>query len=151
MEAIAGLAQEVGVEGACVALGVPRATWYRHQQPKKARQPRPKSHRALSDSEVATVLATLTEERFVDRAPEEIYATLLDEDIFLCSPRTMYRILEAHKAVQERRRQRRHPKYKKPELVARAPNEVWSWDITKLKGPSKGVYFYLYVLMDICG
>jgi len=95
------------------------------------------------------VLATLTEERFVDRAPEEVYATLLDEDTFLCSPRTMYRILKAHKAVQERRRQRRHPEYKKPELVARAPNEVWSWDITKLKGPSKGVYFYLYVLMDI--
>ncbi len=149
MEAVPGLAQEVGVEGACAALGVPRATWYRHQQPEKPRQPRPKSHRALSDSEVATVLATLTEERFVDRAPEEVYATLLDEDTFLCSPRTMYRILEAHKAVQERRRQRRHPKYKKPELVARAPNEVWSWDITKLRGPCKGVYFYLYVLMDI--
>jgi putative transposase len=95
------------------------------------------------------VLATLTAARFVDRAPEEVYATLLDEGTFLCSPRTMYRILKADKAVQERRNQRRHPKYKRPELVARAPNEVWSWDITKLRGPSKGVYYYLYVLMDI--
>lgn len=149
MEAVPGLAREVGVEAACAALGVPRATWYRHQQPRKPRQPRQKPPRALSDSEVAMVLAVLTEERFVDRAPEEVYATLLDEGKHLCSPRTMYRILKANKAVQERRRQRRHPKYKKPELVARAPNEVWSWDITKLRGPTKGTYYYLYVVMDI--
>lgn len=149
MEAIPGLAQVVGVEAACAALGVPRATWYRHQQPAKPRKPRAKSPRALSDSEVEMVLATLNEARFMNRAPEEVYATLLEEGTFLCSPRTMYRILKANKAVRERRNQRRHPKYNKPELVARAPNEVWSWDITKLKGPAKGVYFYLYVLLDI--
>ena len=149
MEAVPGLAREVGVEAACAALGVPRATWYRHRQPRKPQQPRPKPARALSETETATVLAALCEERFVDRAPEEVYATLLDEGVYLCSPRTMYRILAAHNAVQERRRQRRHPEYKKPELMAEAPNEVWSWDITKLRGPAKGVYYYLYVVMDI--
>ena len=149
MEAVPGLAQTVGVEGACAALGVPRATWYRHQQPKKPQEPRTKSHRALSDSERAMVLSVLSEDRFVDRAPEEVYATLLDEGVYHCSWRTMYRILEDNKAVQERRNQRRHPEYKKPELVARAPNEVWSWDITKLRGPTKGAYFYLFVVMDI--
>ena len=149
MDAVAGLAREVGVEAACAALGVPRATWYRHQPPRRPQPPRKKSPRALSESEAAMVLAVLTEERFVDRAPEEVYATLLDEGVYLCSPRTMYRILKANKAVQERRRQRRHPKYKKPELVAEAPNEVWSWDITKLRGLTKGTYYYLYVLMDI--
>ncbi len=149
MDAVSGLAREVGVEAACAALGVPRATWYRHQQPRRPQPPRKKSPRALSESEAAMVLAVLTEERFVDRAPEEVYATLLDEGVYLCSPRTMYRILKANKAIQERRRQRRHPKYKKPELVAEAPNEVWSWDITKLRGPTKGTYYYLYVLMDI--
>ena len=149
MDAVSGLARDVGVEAACAALGVPRATWYRLQQPRKSQQPRKRPARALSESEAALVLKTLTEERFVDRAPEEVYATLLDEELYLCSPRTMYRILAANRAVQERRRQRRHPKYKKPELMATAPNEVWSWDITKLRGPAKGTYYYLYVVMDI--
>jgi putative transposase len=149
MEAVAGLAREVGVEGACAALGVPRATWYRRQQPEKPPRPRKKSPRALSASERAMVLSVLSEDRFVDRAPEEVYATLLDESVYYCSWRTMYRILEDNKAVRERRNQRRHPEYKKPELVARAPNEVWSWDITKLRGPTKGTYYYLFVVMDI--
>jgi putative transposase len=95
------------------------------------------------------VLALLREPRFVDQAPAEIYATLLDEGIYHCSIRTMYRILDANGEVQERRRQLRHPVYQKPELMAERPNEVWSWDITKLMGPAKWTYFYLYVIIDI--
>ena len=85
----------------------------------------------------------------MDRAPAEVVATLLDEDIYLCSERTMYRVLDSRAAVQERRAQRSHPQYKKPELIARGPNHVWSWDITRLLGPKKWSYFYLYVIMDI--
>jgi putative transposase len=85
----------------------------------------------------------------VDKAPAEIWATLLDEGIYLCSERTMYRILDSEKEVKERRNQRKHPEYKKPELLAEAPNQVWSWYITKLKGPVKWTYFYLYVILDI--
>lgn len=149
MEAVSGLSTEVGVAGACAALGIPRATWYRHQQPKSPPRPRPKPPRALTDSERAMVLSVLCEERFVNRAPEEVFATLLDEGVYHCSWRTMYRILADAKAVRERRNQRRHPEYSKPELVARSPNEVWSWDITKLRGPTKGTYYYLFVVMDI--
>ena len=92
---------------------------------------------------------TLCSDRFVDRAPAEVVATLLDEDIYLCSERTMYRVLDSRAAVQERRAQRSHPQYKKPELIATGPNQVWSWDITRLLGPKKWSYFYLYVIMDI--
>jgi putative transposase len=95
------------------------------------------------------VLDVLHADRFVDQAPPEIYATLLDEGTYLCSLRTMYRILEARGEVRERRDQLRHPHYTKPELLATAPNQVWSWDITKLLGPAKWTYFYLYVLLDI--
>lgn len=91
----------------------------------------------------------LHSERFVDQSPAEIYATLLDEGRYLCSVRTMYRILEAEDEVRERRNQARHPHYRKPELLAMEPNEVWSWDITKLLGPAKWTYFYLYVILDI--
>lgn len=91
----------------------------------------------------------LHSERFVDRAPEAIVATLLDEGRWLCSARTMYRLLAEQGEVRERRRQRRHPAYKRPELLATAPNQVWSWDVTWLRGPVKGRYFYLYVLLDI--
>ena len=87
--------------------------------------------------------------RFVDRAPAEVVATLLDEGHYLCSERTMYRILAADQPVRERRNQREHPQYIKPELVATAPNQTWSWDITKLLGPTKWTYFYLYVVLDI--
>jgi putative transposase len=149
MKAVPGLARVVGIEAACAALGVPRATWYRHQQPREPQQPRPTPARALSDEEAALVLSVLVEERFVDRAPAEVYATLLSEGRYLCSERTMYRILEAHESVRERRRQLRHPAYARPELMATAPNQVWSWDITKLRGPAKGVYYYLYVVLDI--
>jgi putative transposase len=95
------------------------------------------------------VLAVLHEQRFVDQAPGEVYATLLDEERYLCSERTMYRILEANEEVRERRNQLRHPSYARPELMATAPNELWSWDITKLKGPVKWTYYYLYVILDV--
>ncbi len=144
------LAREVGVQPACDALGVSRATFYRRRSPSTGhQQPRPTPARALSDSERKGVLETLSSDRFVDRAPAEVVATLLDENVYLCSERTMYRILAAAAPVRERRNQRRHPVYEKPELVATAPNCVWSWDITKLKGPQTWTGYYLYVLLDI--
>ena len=150
MTAAAELAKEVGVKPACAALGVSRATLYRRQKPSTGhQQPRPTPARALSVEERQVVLDTLDSERFVDRAPAEVVATLLDEETFLCSERTMYRILEERAPVRERRDQRRHPEYKKPELLATAPNQVWSWDITKLLGPEKWTYYYLYVILDI--
>jgi len=103
----------------------------------------------LGENEEQQVLTTLHGERFVDRSPGHVYAALLDEGKYMCSERTMYRILDKHGEVKERRNQRKHPKYKKPELLATKPNQVWSWDITKLKGPVKWTYFYLYVILDI--
>jgi putative transposase len=143
--------EEVGVKPLCDALGVSRETYYRRKRPPKAvpSRPRPRPRRALSDQERATVLEALCSERFADRSAAEVYATLLDEGIYLCSLRTMYRVLKANQAVRERRNQLRHPNYKKPELLATGPNQVWSWDITKLKGPVKCSYFYLYVVLDI--
>jgi putative transposase len=105
--------------------------------------------RALDGQERSQVLAVLNSDRFVDAAPRQVYARLLDEGLYLCSWRTMYRILDTHQQVRERRDQLTHPAYKKPELLAKGPNQVWSWDITKLRGPQKWTYFYLYVLMDI--
>jgi len=145
------LAHDVGVKPACGGLGLPRATFYRHSspQPVKVRKPRPKPYRALSDEERQAILDVLNSERFADRAPTEIYATLLDEGTYLCSFRTMYRILAQAGEVRERRDQLRHPEYTKPELLATGPNQVWSWDITKLLGPAKWTYYYLYVILDI--
>ena len=91
----------------------------------------------------------LNSERFWDSAPREVYATLLDEGEYLCHWRTMYRILDEHIEVQERRNQLQHPDYTKPELLATGPNQLWSWDITKLKGPAKWTYYYLYVILDV--
>ncbi len=139
----------VGVVAACAALGVNRASFYRDRAPRRALAPRPRPARALRDDERAAVLAVLDSERFADQAPAQIYAALLDEDTYLCSIRTMYRILAAHDQVRERRDQRRHPAYVKPQLVATAPNQVWSWDITKIPGPLRGVYYSLYVVLDI--
>jgi putative transposase len=110
---------------------------------------RPAPPRALGPAERQTVLAQLNSERFVDQAPAQVYATLLDEGQYLCSVRTMYRILDQHDQVRERRNQLSHPAYQKPELLATGPNQVWSWDITKLLGPAKWTYFYLYVILDI--
>jgi putative transposase len=146
------LGGRVGVAPACRALGVARATLYRRRAARtcpRSQQPRPPSPRALSIDERLAVLAVLNEERFCDLSPAAVWAMLLDEGRYLCSPRTMYRILAASGAVRERRNQLRHPAYKKPELLATAPNQVWSWDITKLKGPVKWSTFYLYVLLDI--
>jgi putative transposase len=144
------LAQEVGLSAACRALTVPRASVYRRRQldDKAPSKPR-KSHRALSEVEQKKVLDTLDSPRFIDRAPVEVYATLLDENVYLCSIRTMYRILDTHGQVRERRNQLRHPKYEAPELLANGPNQLWSWDITKLKGPQKWHYYYLYVILDV--
>lgn len=150
--AIETLAPNVGTRAACESIGVPRATLYRRRQAANAKQvvkQRKSPPRALSEPERQQVLDTLHSESFRDKAPHEVYATLLDEGRYLCSTRTMYRILEANAEVKERRDQLRRPVYEKPELLATAPNQVWSWDITKLLGPEKWTYFYLYVILDI--
>ena len=118
------LAVQVGVAPACQALGVSRATFYRRQRPTPGhQQPRPTPARALCESEREHVLNVLASPRFVDRAPAEVAATLLDEGQYLCSERTMYRILAANQPVRERRNQRDHPQYTKPELVATGPTK----------------------------
>jgi putative transposase len=146
------LAREVNVQQACAALAVSRASFYRWQgwegkDEKKRRRGVPPL--ALSGKEQAAVLEVLHSERFVDQAPYEIYNALLDEGNYLCSVRTMYRILEKNKEVKERRNQLSHPRYQKPELLATAPNQLWTWDITKLRGPAKWTYYYLYVILDV--
>jgi len=149
MRIVASLAHEVGVSAACSALDVSRCGFYRWRSPVKEKAARPKPPLALSSSERSEVLDLLHGNRFVDTAPQAIYATLLDEERYLCSIRTMYRILETEGELKERRNQLVRPQYVKPELLAQAPNEVWSWDITKLKGPVKWTYYYLYVILDI--
>ena len=150
MRAAASLAETVGVQPACKALGVARSTFYRRQKPTSGhQQPRKRPARALDASEREAVRDTLASERFVDRSPAAVVATLLDDGQYLCSERTMYRILAEDHPVRERRDQLTHPVYTKPELVATAPNQTWSWDITRLLGPKKWTYYYLYVLIDI--
>jgi putative transposase len=151
METAFAVAPEIGLAPACRALGVSRATAYRHRSPKPTPAPRSRgrSPLALSDEERAAVLAQLHAERFVDASPAAVYATLLDEGTYLASERTMYRILADHAEVRERRNQLRHPAYAKPELLATGPNELWSWDISKLKGPARWTWFYLYVILDV--
>ncbi len=152
MEATRRLASITSWTRACPALGVARVSAYRFflrkARPTPARQP-VKPERALSDCERQQVLDTLNSERFRDMPPSEVYATLLDEDVYLCSIRTMYRILEANEEVRDRRNQARHIHYEKPELLATRSNRLWSWDITKLKGPMKWNSFYLYVIIDV--
>jgi len=153
-KAIVELTPVVGVKDACAAVGRPRATHYRwHRQspppPRPHREPKPQP-RALSALERAEVLDVLHEQRFVDLAPGEVHAILLDEGRYLCSESTMYRLLrEEHGGVRERRRHAVHPPRVKPELVAHGPNQTWSWDITKLHGPAKWTYYYLYSIIDI--
>lgn len=150
MEAATALALQVGTRPACVALGVPRATFYRRLAPFYGPRPTPaRPARGLSDSERETVLAQLNSARFRDQSPAEVAATLLDEGQYLCSARTMYRVLDEAGGTRERRDQLTHPTYQKPELLASGPNELWSWDITKLLGPAKWTYFYLYVVLDV--
>jgi putative transposase len=153
-EAVVVLAPGSGLTAAvCAALGVSRASVQRRRArltaPPAIARPRPRPTRALSVAQHQVVLDLLHAPRFADQAPAEIYASLLDEGTYHCSIRTMYRILGQHGEVHERRRQLRHPVYQKPELLAERPNEVWSWDITKLMGPTKWCYFYLYVILDI--
>ena len=143
------MAPVVGVAAVCDALNLPRATYYRRLGPAPEPRARPTPARALDEAERAAVLAVLHSERFCDRSPAEVVHTLAEEGEHLCSERTMYRVLEANEEVRERRNQLRHPNYAKPELMATAPNQVWSWDITKLLGPAKWQYFYLYVILDI--
>jgi len=145
------LSQHVGKVAACQSLGVARASLYRFCQPSDLTDApqRLASPRALEPGERQTILDQLNSERFVDQAPAQVYAALLDQGQYLCSVRTMYRILDQHDQVRERRNQLSHPAYQKPELLATGPNQVWSWDITKLLGPAKWTYFYLYVILDI--
>ena len=141
----------IGTRPACRTLGASHATIYRRRRPPTPRpsRPRPKPARALSEPERQKVLAELHSERFVDCAPAQVWATLLDEGRYLASERTMYRILAAQGEGGERRNQLVHPPYNKPELLAERVNEVWSWDISKLRGPAKWTYFYLYVILDV--
>ena len=152
MEATKRLASITNWTKACLALGVARVSAYRFfrrkDNPAPPRVP-VKRERSLSEDESQHVLDMLNSERFVDMPPAEVYATLLDEGVYLCSIRTMYRILEENNEVRERRNQARHTDYEKPELLARRPNELWSWDITKLKGAAKWTYYYLYVILDV--
>jgi len=129
------LADQVPVRRVCQVLDVPRSSFYRARNPQspKASRPRPPSVRALSAMERTTVRETLNTERFADKSPYQVYATLLDDDQdYLCSISTMYRILRHSDEVRERRNQLQHPTYAKPELLATGPNQLWSWDITKL-------------------
>ncbi len=148
------LSHHVSKKAACEAFAVPRATYYRHQRrktrPVDIPKERPAPPLALQPDERQRVIDILHCDRFLDDTPYEIFATLLDQGQYHCSIRTMYRILEKeHGGVKERRRHVQRPNYVKPELLATEPNQVWSWDITKLKGPVKWTYFYLYVIMDI--
>ena len=154
MDAVAALAPDAGLMGAaCRAMGLSRAGFHRRRtaaaRPPAPVRARPKSARALTALERAGVLDLLREPRYLDQAPAEVYAHQLDQGLYRCSIRTMYRILHENGEVKERRRQLSHPVYEKPELIAEGPNQVWSWDITKLMGPAKWTYFYLYVIIDI--
>jgi putative transposase len=158
-DAVGELAPLVGRKTACSAVGLPRASYYRAhpvgEQPRPDPEPeqleprRQGQPRALTEAERTAVLGVLHSERFADAAPATVYATLLDEGTYLASESTMYRLLRARGETGDRRRHATHPAKVKPELVASTPNQVWSWDITKLHGPAKWTYFYLYVILDI--
>lgn len=155
MEAILKLKAEISVNRLCPALGVSRASFYRAQSPSSnmptnppsaPRKPHPS---ALSPEELDQALQVLNQEKFMDKPPHQVHAALLDSGIYICSVGTMYRLLKAHHQLRERRNLTSHPVYQKPELLATAPNQLWSWDITKLLGPAKWTYFYLYVILDV--
>ena len=148
MTAAIAIAPEVGVQDACAIFGVPRATVYRRRQLRVVLARR-RSGRALSEAERAEVLRVLCSARFVDASPGEVHATLLEEGVYLASELIMYWILRSQRAVRERRAVRRHPSYPRPDLVATGPNQVWTWDITKVRGPDRRVWFHLYVIIDI--
>ena len=154
IQAAEALEPRIGILAACEAVGLPRGSYYRTKQPVELLAPnlapaRPPSPRALTPIEKASVRAVLNSERFQDQAPREVYATLLYEERYLCSWRTMYRILAENQEIRERRDQLQHPVYAKPELLATRPNQLWSWDITKLRGPVTWTGYYLYVILDV--
>ena len=151
MNAMNKLAPVIGVKEACNALCLPRATYYRWCLPKQKKDPKPKRKppSALSEQERQRVLQILNSSEYVDMAPYEVFPSLLDQGTYLCSIRTMYRILDEESLVKERRNQLSRPKYRRPELLAVKPNQLWTWDITKLKGPSPWTYFQLYVIIDV--
>jgi putative transposase len=152
MDAFQTLQPSLGIVPACVALGINRADIYRQRLPERHNcppKPRAPSLLALSEAQRQELLALLDSERFLDMAPAAIYATLLEEGHYHGSVRTMYRVLASAQQIGERRRQRQHPVYAKPELLATAPNQVWSWDITKIKAAIKWSFFHLYVILDI--
>ena len=156
MAAMDQLTPVAGVKRACQALAVPRASWYRRRRCQRSplaglssEKGQRHSARALSESEQSTVLACLHEERFQDCSPAQVYAALLDQGRYHCSIRTMYRLLEAGGESRERRDQLTHPPYQKPELLATEANQLWSWDITKLRGPVKWTAYHLYVILDV--
>ena len=149
---VAEFGDALSVGASCKAIGLPRATFYRRTNARArppATKPLPSSPRALSEGERAEVLNLLHQPGFVDLAPAQVVAKLLDEGRYSCSERTMYRLLAANHECRERRDQLRHPSYAAPQLLATAPNQVWSWDITKLLGPVKWSYYYLYVILDV--
>jgi putative transposase len=155
-QAVADLAGRIGVRDACLAVGASQAGYYRrHRVSPAPERPAPIPHRerpqprALSAQEQQAILDVLHSDRFVDMSPAEVWATLLDDGVYLGSQSTFYRLLRQAGEVRERRAQATHPAKVKPELVANGPNQVWSWDITKLLGPAKWTYYYLYVILDI--
>jgi len=155
-QAVMELAPQLGVRAACEAVGAAQAGYYRrHRQSPAPARPEPIPHhqrcppRALTATEQQAILDALHSDRFADLAPAQVWATLLDEGVYLGSESTFYRLLRRAGEVRERRAQATHPAKVKPELVANAPNAVWSWDITKLRGPAKWTYYYLYVILDI--
>jgi putative transposase len=152
LQAVEALRGELGLRRACAAIGYSRATWHRHRKPTQRQNwPRAKFCCAmkLSPEERAGFLHTAHSPEFVDKSPPQIYFSLLDAGCYICSIRTMYRILADEGELKERRNQLSRPRYRRPELLATGPNQLWSWDITKLRGPGKGTYFFLYVVIDV--
>jgi len=149
MQSAEALGANIGIQAACAALIVSRSSLYRARTKRPERDVPKISPRAIGEAEKIKVRQELNSERFQDRSPREVYATLMDEGRYLCSWRSLYRILDENHEVHERGDQLRHPNYLKPGLLATAPNQLWSWDITKLLGPAKWTYFYLYVILDV--
>lgn len=150
MTALSTSTSLVPLSSLCAALNVPRSTVHRRRRPRPlVRKPRPTPQRALTTTERTAVLEELHSDRFVDSAPAEVVYTLLAEGKYLASERTMYRILDDNEEVRERRAQLVHPEHQRPQLMAKAPKQAWSWDITQLRTMEKWVYLYLYVVLDI--
>ena len=153
MEQLVVLKQTHNIANLCSALGVSRAAFYRHlspcKKPEDVNKVRKAHPRALSKTERQEVLQTLNSETHMDKAPRQVFASLLDSGKYICSVSTMYRVLRENNMLVQRRHQVTRPQYEKPELLATAPNQLWSWDITKLLGPAKWTYFYLYVILDV--